>query len=139
MEILSGVFEGRTTGAPVTLFIRNQDADSKPYEILRQVFRPGHGDFTYYKKYGHFDFRGGGRYSARETAGRVAAGAVASQFLAAHNIEITGYTVALGGVRVQQRDLSVIDTNRLFCPDNEAAQRMEERIEESTVLLISQF
>ena len=74
VEIFSGVFEKRTTGTPITLVIHNRDVDSRPYERMRQVFRPGHADYTYFKKYGHFDFRGGGRASARETAARVAAG-----------------------------------------------------------------
>jgi len=136
VEIMSGTFrpEGRdtemTTGTPISLVIFNKDAHSKSYDHLKDIFRPGHGDITYQAKYGIRDHRGGGRASARETAARVAAGAVASQLLAAHDIEVTGYTVALGGVRADKRDLAVIGTNRLFCPDNDAAQRMEERIEE---------
>jgi chorismate synthase len=125
VEILSGVFEGLSTGAPLSLFIRNQDANSKPYEILRQVFRPGHGDFTYFKKYGHFDFRGGGRYSARETATRVAAGVVAGKILEPLGVKITAYTVELGGIRVESINLDLIDKNPLYCPDRTAAQRME--------------
>jgi len=136
VEILSGTFrpEGEgcdlTTGTPISLVIYNQDAHSKSYDQLKDVFRPGHGDMTYQAKYGIRDHRGGGRASARETAARVAAGAVASQLLRAHNIEVTGYTVALGGVKAEVRDLTAITQNPLFCPDNEAARKMEERISE---------
>ena len=129
VEILSGIFEGQTTGTPISLAIFNKDAHSKSYDHLRQIFRPGHGDITYLKKYGIRDHRGGGRASARETAARVAAGAVARLLLARHGIVVTAYTVALGGIAVSRRDLSAIATNRLFCPDPEAALRMEERIE----------
>ncbi len=128
VEILSGVFDGLTTGTPITLLIRNKDARSSAYDHLRDLFRPGHGDYTYLKKYGIRDHRGGGRSSARETAARVAAGAVARKLLAAHGITIAGYTVALGGVVAQKRDLAVVETNRLRCPDAEAAARMEERV-----------
>jgi chorismate synthase len=128
VEILSGVFEGRTTGAPITLFIRNRDVDSRPYEILRQVFRPGHGDFTYYKKYGHFDFRGGGRYSARETAARVAAGVVAGKILEPSGVRVSAYTLELGSVRAENINLEFIDGSPLYCPDPIASERMEEVI-----------
>ena len=136
VEIMSGIFvpeEGSTaitTGTPISLVIFNKDAHSKSYDHLQDIFRPGHGDITYQAKYGIRDHRGGGRASARETAARVAAGAVASKLLAAHNIEVTGYTVALGGINATGRDLSVIPTNRLFCPDSDAAQQMEARIAE---------
>ena len=125
VEILSGVFEGLTTGVPITLFIQNRDADSRPYEVLRQLFRPGHADYTYYKKYGHFDYTGGGRYSARETAARVAAGVVAGKILKPLEIIVRGYTVELGGVRVKSIDPEAIDTNPLLCPDPNASQQME--------------
>jgi chorismate synthase len=128
VEIFSGIFEGRTTGTPLSLIIHNKDAHSKSYEHLENIFRPGHGDITYLRKYGIRDHRGGGRASARETVARVAAGAVARKLLTAHGITVVGYTVALGGVSTSQRDLSAIATNRLFCPDSEAAVRMEERI-----------
>jgi chorismate synthase len=136
VEILSGTFrpEGEccelTTGTPISLVIFNKDAHSKSYDHLRDVFRPGHGDMSYQAKYGIRDHRGGGRASARETAARVAAGAVASQLLRAHSIEVTGYTVALGGVRASARDMTAITRNPLFCPDVDAARRMEERINE---------
>ena len=136
VEIMSGTFrpEGAstelTTGTPISLVIFNKDAHSKSYDNLKDIFRPGHGDITYQAKYGIRDHRGGGRASARETAARVAAGAVASQLLAAHNIEVIGYTVALGGVRAEKRDLAAVNTNRLFCSDSNAVEKMEARIEE---------
>src|SRR3989338_679902 len=91
VEILSGVFEGKTTGAPIALLIRNQDAKSKDYEKLKDVFRPGHADFSYFAKFGFRDWRGGGRSSGRETATRVAAGAVAKKILAQKNIKVIAY------------------------------------------------
>ncbi len=130
VEILSGVFEGRTTGTPISLAIFNKDAHSKSYDHLRKIFRPGHGDISYLKKYGIRDHRGGGRASARETAARVAAGAVARKMLISAGIEVTAYTVALGGIAADRRDLALIDGNPLRCPDPEAALRMEERIEQ---------
>jgi len=130
VEILSGVFEGQTTGTPILLIIRNQDAKSQAYDQLREVFRPGHGDYTYWKKYGIRDHRGGGRASGRETAARVAAAAVAQVFLDTVGIKVIAYTVALGKVRAQKCDLGVVNQNRLFCPDLEAAKKMEKRIAE---------
>ena len=97
VEILSGVFEGRTTGAPVALLVRNRDVHSGDYEALREKFRPGHADYTYQEKYGCRDHRGGGRSSGRETVGRVAAGAVALKYLAAHGIAVTGRIVSVHG------------------------------------------
>jgi chorismate synthase len=96
-EILSGLFEGKTTGAPITILIRNRDADSSQYDTLKNVYRPGHANFTYLEKYGHFDYRGGGRASARETAARVAAGAVAKKFLANYNIHCSASILEVGG------------------------------------------
>jgi chorismate synthase len=130
VEILSGTFEGKTTGAPITLFVRNRDADSRPYEVLRQVFRPGHADFTYFKKYGHFDFRGGGRYSARETAARVAAGVVAEKVIAPMGIRVVAYTLELGGIRAQDMDLARVEESPFFCPDPAASREMEKRASE---------
>lgn len=136
LEILSGVFSPsetelpRTTGTPISLVIYNKDAHSKSYDELRDIFRPGHGDVTYLAKYGIRDHRGGGRASARETAARVAAGAIAKQLLLQHNIEVCAYTVALGGVHVKQRDLSQIQNNSYYCPDAEAAIKMEQRVQE---------
>jgi chorismate synthase len=131
VEILSGVFEGRTTGTPISLLVRNEDVDSGPYEELRNVFRPGHGDFTYQAKYGIRDHRGGGRASARETIGRVAAGALAKKILKGEGIEILAYTVELGGIRAERRDPGEVEKNPLRCPDRKAAETMEARIEEA--------
>ncbi|MBU0728281.1 MAG: chorismate synthase [Proteobacteria bacterium] len=129
-EILSGIFEGKTTGTPISIVIFNKDAHSKSYDHLEKIFRPGHGDITYLKKYGIRDHRGGGRASARETAARVAAGAVARKLLLAQGITVTAYTIALGGVVAKKRDLDAINNNRLFCPDSAAATRMEARVDE---------
>ena len=129
VEIQSGVFEGLTTGTPISLIIYNKDAQSKAYDHLQNIFRPGHGDLTYLKKYGIRDHRGGGRASARETVARVAAGAVARKVLADDDIAVIAYTVALGGVTTSKRDMQDIPNNRLFCPDAEAASRMEEVID----------
>ena len=126
--IMSGVFEGMTTGTPVMIMIENKDADSKAYEPLADLFRPGHGDITYMAKYGIRDWRGGGRASARETAARVAAGAVAEAILKKENIKIYAYTVELGGVKAKVRDLDEVSRNIFFCPDADAAKKMEKRV-----------
>jgi chorismate synthase len=131
VEILSGVFEGKTTGTPIALLIRSSDADSSAYDDLRDVFRPGHGDYTYFKKYGIRDHRGGGRASGRETAARVAAGAVARKLLAREGIDVIGYTVEAGGIAIERFSQSEIQRNRLLCPDSEAAARMERKLEET--------
>ncbi|MDH3775733.1 MAG: chorismate synthase, partial [Desulfobulbaceae bacterium] len=128
VEILSGVFEGLTTGTPISLIIYNKDAQSKAYDHLQDIFRPGHGDLTYLKKYGIRDHRGGGRASARETAARVAAGAVARKVLAENDISVIAYTVALGDVSTSRRNLKDITKNRLYCPDMATAVLMEEFI-----------
>lgn len=136
VEILSGIFtpDGeetpRTTGTAISLIVYNKDAHSRSYDSLRDVFRPGHGDFTYQAKYGIRDHRGGGRASARETAARVAAGAIAAQVLQLHGMEVLAYTVALGGVRAAIRDYAEIGNNPYCCPDPEAAERMDQRIRE---------
>jgi len=131
VESLSGVFEGLTTGTPIALFIQNRDADSRPYEILRQLFRPGHADYSYYKKYGHVDFRGGGRASARETAARVAAGVVAAKILEPLGTRVTAYTIELGGIRAENIDLGRIDESPFYCPDLMASKQMEEAASEA--------
>jgi len=131
VEILSGIFEGKTTGTPIAVLIRNREADSGAYEELREVFRPGHGDFTYTKKYGIRDHRGGGRASGRETAARVAAGAVARKVLAREGIDVSGCTVELGGIGIETRSAGAIGSNRLRCPDPQAAARMEARLEDA--------
>lgn len=130
VEILSGAFEGITTGTPISLIIRNRDVRSRDYESLAAVYRPGHADRTYDQKYGIRDWRGGGRSSGRETAARVAAGAVARKFLRRHEIQVRAYTVALGGIRCRSFHWEAIDQNPLFCPDMEAAQAMEKRLVE---------
>jgi len=136
LEILSGIFTPlgeelpRTTGTPISLAIYNKDAHSKSYDNLRDIFRPGHGDISYLAKYGIRDHRGGGRASARETAARVAAGAVAKQVLEQTGIDVLAYTVALGGVKVTEINLEVINDNRFFCPDSAAAEKMEARVTE---------
>ena len=136
LEILSGIFTPpgedlpRTTGTPISLAIYNKDAHSKSYDNLRDIFRPGHGDISYLAKYGIRDHRGGGRASARETAARVAAGAVAKQVLEQTGIHVLAYTVALGGIKITEKNLEVINDNRFFCPDSAAAEKMEERVNE---------
>ncbi len=136
LEILSGTFVPsgedlpRTTGTPISLAIYNKDAHSKSYDNLRDIFRPGHGDISYLAKYGLRDHRGGGRASARETAARVAAGAVAKQVLEQTGIDVLAYTVALGGIKIEEKNLEVINDNRFFCPDAAAAEKMEERVNE---------
>ncbi len=131
VEILSGTFEGRTTGTPISLIIKNRDVDSAAYEELRDIFRPGQGDFTYYKKYGIRDHRGGGRASARETAGRVAAGAIAKKVIASEGIEVIAYTKELGGIAAERISLSEIHQNNLRCPDLKTARAMAEKLEEA--------
>ncbi len=129
VEILSGVLGSRTTGTPISLIVWNEDIDSGPYEELREVFRPGHADFTYFAKYGLWDHRGGGRASARETVGRVAAGAIAKKILAKEHIRIIAYTVELGGIQAEQMHYDEIERNDLRCPDPDAAEAMSRKIE----------
>lgn len=127
VRILSGVFEGRTTGAPIALVIENTDAKSKDYEAIKNQFRPGHADYTYHHKYGLRDYRGGGRSSARETAMRVAAGALASKYLRQHwGIEIIGWLSQIGTEICDQTfDADVINTNPFFCPDASKIEVLE--------------
>lgn len=133
VEILSGVFEGRTSGTPISLLIRNQDAHSASYDQLRDLYRPGHGDITYDKKYGIRDFRGGGRASGRETAARVAAGVVAGKVIALAGIRVTAFTRELGGIPSETTSLEFAAENRLRCPDPDAATAMEKRLEEARI------
>lgn len=130
VEILSGVFEGLTTGTPISLIIFNRDVRSQDYEELREVFRPGHGDFTYQAKYGLRDHRGGGRASARETAARVAAGAVAQKVLDLENIQIVAYTLEFGGVKARRLEEPTIWDNPFACPDPDAVPDMAARVKE---------
>lgn len=126
VKILSGVFEGHTTGTPIGLIIENTDQRSKDYSDIKDRFRPAHADYTYNQKYGFRDYRGGGRSSARETAMRVAAGAIAKKYLSwRYGITIRGYLAQLGPIAVQRLDWDVIDTNPFFCPDPDAVADME--------------
>lgn len=127
-EILSGVFENVTTGAPISLITYNADADSSKYDNLRDVFRPGHADYTYWAKYGHRDHRGGGRSSARETWGRVAAGAIARKILATSGVEIYGFAREIGGIRAETFDRDEIERNIVRSPDPIAAEKMIDAI-----------
>ncbi|WP_028381192.1 chorismate synthase [Legionella cherrii] len=130
VQILSGVFEGKTTGAPIALLIHNTDQRSRDYEEIKNLFRPGHADFTYHHKYGHRDYRGGGRSSARETAARVAAGAIARLYLQRHlNLVIVGYLQQMGDLILDFVDETEIPNNPFFCPNNTQIQDLEEAIE----------
>lgn len=132
-EILSGLFEGRTTGAPIAILVRNHDADSSSYEPIKNVLRPGHANFTYLQKYGTFDYRGGGRSSARETVARVAAGAVAKKLLAHHAIELVAFIKEVGGIEAPvtpERGLRERAwQSPVFCPDEKTSQSIMEAIE----------
>ncbi len=128
VEILSGWFEGRTTGAPLAMLIRNRDHKPGQYEHLREVFRPGHADYAFLHKFGLRDHRGGGRSSGRETAGRVAAGAVARKILGDRGISIFAWAEEIGGVRGERVDLAVIEQNPVRAADPDAALRMEQCI-----------
>ena len=127
VEILSGVYEGRTTGTPISLLIRNTDQRSKDYSEVAVKYRPGHADYAYDAKYGFRDPRGGGRSSARETAARVAAGAVARKVIG--DVAIRGYLVEMGGDRITTFDPGEIGNNSFFCPDAVAAARWAERLD----------
>lgn len=128
VKILSGIFENKTTGTPIALLIENQDQRSKDYSEIKDKFRPSHADFTYFKKYGIRDYRGGGRSSARETAVRVAAGAIAKKVLRQHNIEITGYISQIGAVKINNNNINYnqINQNPFFCPDINKIQEVED-------------
>jgi chorismate synthase len=138
-EILSGIFEGMTTGAPIAILIRNKDADPSQYTPIKDLYRPGHANFTYLKKYGIFDYRGGGRSSARETVARVAAGAIAKKLLAHFEIDCVAYLAEIGGIAIDEPDFSDLKTLRekthaspIFCPDKnpEILKKIEEAIAE---------
>lgn len=131
VEIVSGVFEGKTTGAPVAMLIRNEDQRSKDYAEFKDLFRPGHADYTYWVKYDNRDYRGGGRASGRETACRVAAGAIAKKILREHKIHIVAYTLAVGEIYAKKKDFSVIEKNMVRAPDEDAAEQMIAKIEEA--------
>lgn len=127
VQILSGVFEGKTTGTSIGLMIENTDQRSKDYSKIMDRFRPMHADYTYQQKYGLRDYRGGGRSSARETAMRVAAGAIAKKYLKElHGIEVRGYLSQLGPIKAEQFDWDVVETNPFFCPDINKVPEMED-------------
>ena len=125
VEILSGVFEGRTTGTPVSLLVRNQDQRSRDYGNIASLFRPGHADYPFTEKYGFRDYRGGGRSSGRETIGRVAAGAVASLLLKELGITVCAYTKSIGPFTISEKDyhVSEIRENSLYMPNNSIAEQ----------------
>ncbi len=134
VEFLSGVFEGKTTGTPIAFVIWNQNQHSTDYDHLKEVYRPSHADFTYQQKYGIRDHRGGGRSSARETAARVVAGAVAKLVLKTKGVEITAYTSQVGHIAMTQTvdtvDLTLTENNIVRCPQQEVAEQMIEYIKE---------
>lgn len=127
-EILSGVFEGQTLGTPICIIVWNKEKRSEDYENIKNIFRPGHADFSYYSKYGIYDYRGGGRASGRETIGRVAAGAIAKKILAQHKIKIVAYTKSIAGIEAKKIDYAEIEKNVVRCPDANAAKKMVKKI-----------
>jgi len=133
VEFLSGIFEGVTTGAPIGFIIKNENAKSKDYAHIKDVYRPSHADFTYDAKYGIRDYRGGGRSSARETANWVVAGAIAQQILKQIGVKVQAYVSAVGSVKMnkchKELDLSQVDSNIVRCPDSENAEKMIAEIE----------
>ncbi|MEI7829848.1 MAG: chorismate synthase [Prolixibacteraceae bacterium] len=135
VEILSGIFEGYTTGAPIGFLVKNKDQHSADYSNIKDLYRPSHADFTYDKKYGFRDYRGGGRSSARETIARVIAGSIAKQLLALSGVKIQAFVSRVGEIELKksysEMDLSNTENNLVRCPDTETAMRMIERIEEA--------
>ena len=130
IEILSGVFDGKTTGAPIGLMVKNIDGRSRDYEAIKDSFRPGHADYTYYKKYGHRDYRGGGRSSARETAMRVAAGAIARTYLKENSgVVVQGALTKMGPIDIEPLNWSVVNDNPFFCPNPSKIGELENLIE----------
>ncbi len=130
VKIVSGVFEGITTGMPIALLIENTDARSKDYSEIKDVFRPGHADFTYWHKFGIRDYRGGGRSSARETTMRVAAGALAKKWLKQHfDITVQAWLAQLGQIKINKEDLTVCDNNPFFCPNNKQIKELEDYLD----------
>ena len=127
-EIISGVFEGKTTGTPIAILVRNNNQKSSDYSAIKDLFRPGHADYTYYKKYGIRDYRGGGRASARETIGRVAAGAVAKKFLSSFGIDIFAYVIQVGNIKSNSFNRSFIERNPVRTADESVYPKMEQLI-----------
>lgn len=132
VEILSGVFEGKTTGTPISLVVFNKDQRSRDYSAIKDCFRPGHADYTFYEKYGFRDYRGGGRSSGRETTARVAAGAIASKILSELGIQVNAYTKSIGTVEIDgsRFDLDERNNNAFYMPDKEAAKEAEAYVQE---------
>lgn len=130
VKILSGIFEGRTTGTPISLLVRNQDARSKDYGNLAKSYRPGHADYSFDAKYGFRDYRGGGRSSGRETLGRVAAGAIACKILGQLGIRLCAYTRSIGPVEIQSFDAGQITQNPLCMPDAEAVAKAQDYLDQ---------
>ena len=132
VDIVSGVFEGKTTGVPIALLVKNTDQRSRDYEAIKDVFRPGHADYTYLRKYGIRDYRGSGRASARETAMRVAAGAVARKYLReVEGVVVQGYLERMGSIHVEAIDWEEINRNLFFCPDAGKIDALEALIDET--------
>ncbi len=130
VHILSGVYEGKTTGTPLAMILYNEDQHSSDYASIKDLFRPGHADYTYLKKYGLRDHRGSGRASGRETSARVAAGAVARKLLLEKGIEITAYTTRAAGIQCIKKDMAVIEQNPMRACDESAAKKMVKKIKE---------
>jgi chorismate synthase len=131
VQILSGIFEGKTTGTPIGLMIANTDQRTSDYTKIAAQFRPGHADYTYHKKYGIRDYRGGGRASARETMMRVAAGAVAKKFLKDnYQVHIQGYLAQLGSIKIDNIDFSIVESNPFFCPDYSKLEQLSNYMDE---------
>ena len=124
IQVMSGIFKGKTTGTPISMWVTNKDADSSKYELIKHLYRPGHADYTYDVKYGFRDYRGGGRSSARETVGRVAAGAIAKKLLARDKVAVTGFTRQIGHYSAETINFKQIEKNIVRCPDPKAAKKM---------------
>lgn len=132
VQILSGIFEGKTLGTPIALVINNEDQRSRDYTKIKDTYRPGHADYVYEQKYGRRDYRGGGRSSARETAVRVAAGAIAKKYLRDRaGISVRGYVAQIGPIRIQNFDWDEVENNPFFCPDADQVPAMEKLIDDA--------
>ncbi len=128
VEIVSGIFEGKTTGTPICLIVWNKGMESKDYGPIKDLFRPGQADYTFLKKFGIRDYRGGGRASGRETIARVAAGAIAKKMLEKKGVKIVGYTIQVGNILAEEFNENEIEKNPVRCPDKKAAKKMEKTI-----------
>lgn len=131
VEILSGIFEGKTTGTPIGMVVYNNNQISKDYDGVKNLFRPGHADYTYHMKYGFRDYRGGGRSSSRETIGRVCAGAIAKKLLQKMNISILGHVIQVGTVKAKKFDFDFVEKNPVRCADSEVSEKMFQLILET--------